>query len=78
MGFKAGKSGTPLWLYSDLGLPLYKFDQLGCATEMTLADPTDPLYADRYADFLRAVGAHIRLNPAHFRALADVKPSGAN
>jgi hypothetical protein len=85
LSFKAGKSGTPKWLNRDLGLPLYNFDRnvppgsgASCGIRMTLANPTDPLYSERYADFLRAVGAHIRANPAHYRALAYIKPSGAN
>src|SRR4051812_45250957 len=85
VSFKAGKSGTPKWLNTDLGLPLYNFNRkvppgpgTNCGVSMTLANPTDATYSERYADFLRAVGAHIRANPAHYRALAYIKPSGAN
>lgn len=85
LSFKAGGSGTPQWLNTDLGLPFYEFNRnvppplgVDCGIQMTLADPTDPLYAERYADFLRAVGALIQENQAHYWALAYVKPSGAN
>lgn len=85
LSFKAGKSGTPQWLNTDLGLPYFEFNRnvpagsgADCGPNMNLLDPTEATYTQRYADFLRAVGAHIQENPAHFRALAYVKPSGAN
>lgn len=83
LAFKAGKAGTPDWLFSDLGLTELRLQDggshgSGCGIRMSLGNPATPLYGDRYRTFLTAVADHLKQNPAWYRALAYVKPSGAN
>lgn len=83
IAFKAGQEGHPAWLSTDIGLAIYTFKDAGggasgCGTNMDLTSPADALYADRYSMFLQAVADHLMENPAWYRALAYIKPSGAN
>ncbi|WP_172332289.1 beta-galactosidase [Mangrovicoccus sp. HB161399] len=85
IAFRAGSHGTPDWLGAELQLPIHQFRDAGsnlqdetCGAGMFLGDPTDPVYAQRYFQMLRAVADHLRENAARWRALAYVKPSGAN
>ncbi|MEM6663092.1 MAG: beta-galactosidase [Pseudomonadota bacterium] len=83
LAFKAGKAGHPNWLHNDLGLPINSFEDGGstsdsCDISLSLTSPTEPLYADRYSMFLQAVASRLMENPAWYRALAYIKPSGAN
>ena len=45
---------------------------------MTLGNPTEIAYQNRYFDLLRKVAAHIKSRADWYRALAYIKPSGAN
>ncbi|MEQ1502959.1 MAG: hypothetical protein ABMB14_12050 [Myxococcota bacterium] len=79
---KAGRDGTPDWLF-DAGVDGLEFrdggsDATGCGEWMKLGDPTDRAYRDRYFALWSAVSDHLRQRADWFRALAFVKPSGAN
>lgn len=81
----AGKDGTPEWLGDELHLPILQLrdagsqaDETACGSELWIADPTDPPYGQRYAQMLGGVAEHLKENAARWRALAYVKPSGAN
>jgi plastocyanin len=50
----------------------------GCGSRMTLGSPTDPMFERHYFDMLTKVAAHIRARADWYRALAYIKPSGAN
>ncbi len=50
----------------------------GCGPRMDLGNPTDPAYQRHYFDLLRKVAAHLRARSDWYRALAYIKPSGAN
>jgi Beta-galactosidase len=83
LAFKAAKAGTPDWLFTDLGLSELRLQDGGshgggCGFEMSLGNPATPLYGERYRMFLSAAAEHLKENPAWYRALAYVKPSGAN
>lgn len=85
IGVRAGKHGTPDWLGDVLHMPLFQFRDSGsgagsesCGAEMYLADPTDPPYGLRYNQMMQALARHLQANAARWRALAYVKPSGAN
>jgi len=53
-------------------------DARACGPRMSLGSPTDPMFEQRYFEMLSKVAAHIRARADWFRALAYVKPSGAN
>jgi hypothetical protein len=59
-------------------------DTPGCGAKMYLGDPTEQLvtgehpYRDQYFDMLTALATHIKGRSDWYRALAAVKPSGAN
>ena len=83
LAFKAGKAGAPDWLFTDLGLTELQLQDGGsngtsCGFAMSLGNPTTPLYGERYGLFLSTVAEHLKENPAWYRALAYIKPSGAN
>lgn len=85
IGIKAGKAGTPPWLFDELNLPALYLQDGGSETEegecgftMKLADPTDPPYGQRYGQMLAAVADHLKRKSAFYRALSLVKASGAN
>lgn len=50
----------------------------GCGVPMDLGSPTDPMYQKHYFDLLTKVAARIRARSDWYRALAYIKPSGAN
>ena len=94
---KAGKEGTPDWIFSTDddgtyraggggGVTRYTFKDGGSSMEgcgdlgdyMDLGNPTDPVYQKHYFNMLRALSEHLRLRNDWYRALAYVKPSGAN
>lgn len=83
LAFKAGKDGRPDWLFDDLGMIRHAFRDTGgtgalCGVDMELPDPTEAIYGDRYSLLMQAAASHIMENPAWYRALAYIKPSGAN
>lgn len=83
LGFKAGQDGTPDWLFTN-GVTRLALQDSGedtdatCGARMTLGDPTEARYQQHYADLLRKVAAHLRERADRYRALAYIKPSGAN
>jgi hypothetical protein len=83
LGIKAGDDGTPGWLFTNGVTPLQLQDSgsddvSGCGSRMTLGSPTDLAYQNRYFDLLRKVAAHLKSRADWYRALAYIKPSGAN
>lgn len=80
-----GQDGTPDWLFTKGGVQGYDFQDGGsdlpagkCGARMTLGDPTDQAYQDRYFAAIRAMAEHVKSNPAWYDAVAYVKISGAN
>ncbi len=53
-------------------------DVTSCGPVMDLGSPTDPAYQQRYFELLTAVARHLKSRADWYRALAYVKPSGAN
>ena len=53
-------------------------DTTTCGQPMDLGSPADLAYAAHYSDLLLAVANHLKSNAAWYRALAYIKPSGAN
>jgi hypothetical protein len=84
LAFTAGKNGTPAWIFDVGGVPRVSLqdkanDEIyGCGVEMDLGPPHDPMYQLHYFDMLTAVAAHLKTRADWYRALAYVKPSGAN
>lgn len=85
VSFKAGHYGTPDWLFTDAGVTPLAFhdgatnlDPTKCGVQMTLGSPCEAAYQDAYFGLWREVAAHIRSRNDWYRALAYVKPSGAN
>jgi hypothetical protein len=82
LAIRAGDDGTPSWLFANgvtaLQLQDSGDDTEGCGTRMTLGTPTEIAYQNRYYDLLRKVAAHIKSRADWYRALAYIKPSGAN
>lgn len=93
ISFKAGLRGTPDWIFEKEScapyspVMRYHFVDKGeggervkdpCGVEMDLGSPADPAYRKLYFDMWRAVAAHIKERNDWYRALAWVKPSGAN
>lgn len=87
ISFKAGSRGTPSWIFDAAkagGFPVKKLsfqdseDQANCGTMMTLGSPTDQNFKKHYFDLWRAAAERIKSKNAWYRALAYIKPSGAN
>jgi hypothetical protein len=84
LAIKAGDDGTPDWLFTTGGVtPLALQDSQdddggGCGNKMTLGNPAEAAYQNRYFDLLRKVAAHIKSRADWYRALTYIKPSGAN
>lgn len=82
LGIRAADDGTPSWLFANGVTPLQLQDsggdEPGCGMRLTLGNPTDIGYQNRYFDMLRKVAAHIRSRADWYRGLAYIKPSGAN
>ena len=88
--FKAGLKGTPDWIFDPAvaGASVVKrltFQDGGhqlapgdCGFVMNLGSPADSNYRQLYFDLWRAAAQRIRARNAWYRALAYVKPSGAN
>ena len=86
LAIKAGDDGTPEWLFTN-GVTALKLqdagtgpdsEEAGCGAKMTLGNPTSIAYQNHYFDLLRKVAAHIKSRADWYRALAYIKPSGAN
>ncbi|HMG53841.1 MAG TPA: hypothetical protein VK601_10170, partial [Kofleriaceae bacterium] len=83
LAFTAGHYGTPAWIF-DAGVGRVTLqdhadgDLSGCGPEMDLGAPNDPIYQQYYFDMLTAVAVHLKLRADWYRALAYIKPSGAN
>lgn len=84
LGIKAGDDGTPSWLFTNGVTALQLQDGgsdselSGCGSRMTLGNPTSIAYQNHYFDFLRKVASHLKSRADWYRALAYIKPSGAN
>ncbi|MBL8205769.1 MAG: hypothetical protein JNM09_16160 [Blastocatellia bacterium] len=97
LGFKAGSTGTPDWIFSTDangrprpnnggGVTRLKLQDLGddptgrggCGVPMDLGTPTDAMYQKHYFALLTKVAEHIRARSDWYRALAYLKPGGAN
>lgn len=82
LGFKAGSSGTPQWIFNSTSndLPVTKLDFGFRTGELTnfIGSPMETNYWRQYSNLLYATAAHLRANNARYRALAYIKPSGAN
>ncbi len=84
LAIKAGDDGTPPWLFSSGGVTPLQLqdsgsdDTAGCGSRMTLGNPTELAYQNHYFDLLRKVAAHLKSRADWYRALAYIKPSGAN
>jgi hypothetical protein len=82
LAIRAGDDGTPSWLFTNgvtaLQLQDSGEDTEGCGTRMTLGSPTEIAYQNHYFDLLRKVAAHLKTRADWYRALAYIKPSGAN
>jgi hypothetical protein len=82
--FTAGRNGTPAWIFDVGGVPRVSLqdnaddDQPGCGQTMDLGPPHDAMYQQHYFDMLTAVAAHLKSRADWYRALAYIKPSGAN
>src|SRR6185436_11293517 len=82
--FTAGRNGTPAWIFDVGGVPRVSLqdkaddDQPGCGQTMDLGPPHDAMYQQHYFDLLTAVAAHLKQRADWYRALAYIKPSGAN
>jgi hypothetical protein len=83
LAIKAGDDGTPSWLFTN-GVSALQLqdsgsdDDAGCGARMTLGTPTEITYQNHYFDLLRKVAAHLKSRADWYRALAYIKPSGAN
>ena len=82
LGIKAGDDGTPSWLFTNgvtaLALQDSGSEDPGCGSRMTLGSPTEVTYQNHYFDLLRKVASHLKSRADWYRALAYIKPSGAN
>jgi len=82
LAIRAGDDGTPSWLFTNgvtaLQLQDSGEDGEGCGFKMTLGSPTEIAYQNHYFDLLRKVAAHLKSRADWYRALAYIKPSGAN
>jgi len=87
LSFKAGLGGTPSWIFNPAiaGANVVKrlhFQDDGpgdeCGIPLDLGSPADPNYRKLFFDLWKAAAQRIRSHNAWFRALAYVKPSGAN
>ncbi len=82
--FKAGAEGTPDWIFEN-GVKRLRFQDGGtnleddkCGVIMFLGSPADAAYRKHYFALLTAAAGHIKERNAWYRALAYIKPSGAN
>jgi len=86
LSFTAGHHGTPEWTFETGGVarltlqdqPSHPDDEGACGPEMDLGAPNDVMYQTHYFDMLTAVADHLKSRADWYRALAYIKPSGAN
>jgi hypothetical protein len=70
-----GGGGVPRLRLQDSGSD---DDVEGCGVRMDLGNPTNEMYQKHYFDLLTKAASHIRARADWYRALAYIKPSGAN
>jgi hypothetical protein len=86
---ESGRDGQPSWLFDPVerggaGLPKLKLiwnderDVTSCTDIAAYADPTTEVYKQLYKEALTHVADVLKQNSARYRALAYIKPSGAN
>ncbi|MCI0536351.1 MAG: hypothetical protein L0Z50_14110, partial [Verrucomicrobiales bacterium] len=82
LGFKAGVKGTPQWIFdpakTDAPVPKLDFGFRSEGKPTYYGSPADANYRKHYFDLLKTAAAHLRERNAWYRALAYIKPSGAN
>ncbi|MGH7599676.1 MAG: FlgD immunoglobulin-like domain containing protein [bacterium] len=91
LSFKAGSRGTPRWIFDPAIAGANVVERLtfqdgdednlqpgDCGAVADLGSPADPNYRKLYFDLWKAAAQRIRERNAWYRALAYVKPSGAN
>jgi hypothetical protein len=82
LGFKAGVKGTPQWIFdpklTDAAVIPLDFGYKQAGKPAYYGSPADANFRKHYFDLLRAAAAHLRERNAWYRALAYIKPSGAN
>lgn len=83
LGIKAGRYGTPDWIFAAGVTPLRFNDDrtstpVACGDTVWLGNPAEATYRDLYNEMLTAVGAHIRENNEWYRSLSYIKLCGAN
>ena len=82
LAIKAGDDGTPTWLFTNgvtqLDLQDSGSDDPGCGAKLSIGNPAEVAYQNRYFDLLRKIAAHIKTRADWYRSLAYIKPSGAN
>ena len=82
LGFKAGVKGTPPWIFdpakTDAVVTRLDFGFRSDGKPAYYGSPTDANFRKHYFDLLKATAAHLRERNAWYRALAYIKPSGAN
>ena len=85
---ESGRDGQPPWLFDSVprgaGLAALKLnwndelDATRCSDIARYADPTTAVYQQLYLDALTHVANVLKQSSARYRALAYIKPSGAN
>ncbi|MBA2322378.1 MAG: hypothetical protein H0V89_14635, partial [Deltaproteobacteria bacterium] len=83
LSVKAGTHGTPEWIFSAGVTPLKFVDgpttlDEGCGRPMTLGNPTERAYEEHYNRMLEELSGLVRSRADWYRALAYVRPNGAN
>lgn len=85
VGFKAGKKGTPQWIFSGTSncavVPALDFgfhEDEHPEIPVYLGSPADENYRKHYSDLITATAKHLREVNAAYRALACVKICGVN
>jgi hypothetical protein len=85
LSIKSGNQGTPEWIFAN-GVTRLALQDGGsdnelnsaCGPRMSLGSPTDAAFQKHYFDMLSKVAARIRARADWYRALAYIKPAGAN
>ena len=84
LSFKGGAHGTPEWIFdaavTGAGNEAIRVEVRNdnCGQLMAVGSPADPNYRSWYLQLLSEAAQHIKDRNAWFRALAYIKPSGAN
>ncbi len=82
LSVRAGKDGTPDWIFSAgvqrLGFQDAGFYLTGCGDRMDLGSPADPKYGELWNAMMREVSAFVRSRADWYRALSAVRLGGTN